>query len=426
MKKNSKKRKVRKSSSRNNIPNFLGGRNTPAYFSGKSKINFLNNKRKPLIRNKAKPLFNNSKSIFNLNKGKQRPTSFLTKTKVMPKQKRLNWNYKQIKKKFPNFNPYGDADLDGSMNYKDCRPFDASRDGKIFEKVKSLFKKKDKEFKVETKTEKVLREVGKKVKAIQKKQRIESLSETGSTARALSRKLLYKKTPIMRKGKVVGYKTVLRGGKPVSTKVLKAVALAGIPVKIPKEKAGKSGKTYASAGRPKGPSGKYQIPGKGPVYEHEYKKWLTKQRALARIKAEQSAGIPQQDISEAPETLEAEEYASEEVEEPQPTQLTPEQIQRLQQIRQMRQAQQVQQPQPQRVSSQTAGGPVQDHILNAPNIARGELRANQSGKSISSTHLGERPQVNPRGEYYTNIDPMTGKQIMQKRVSEKFATGEAL
>jgi len=452
MSKKYKKRKVKKSSSRNNTPSFLGIGNSPRYLGGKSKINFLNSKRKPLVRNKIKSPFNNSKPLFKKN-SKRIPTSFLTKTKVIPKQKYVNWNYKQIKKKFPGINPYGDADMDGSMNYKDCKPFDASRDG-FFARALSIVtggrkgqskedyaqeKSRKKEFKVETnkeqiKKERFLKEVGKKVKAIRKKQTLKEVSETGAGVRALSRKVLYKKVAIKDKktGKVIGYKKALRGGQAVSTKVLKAAALAGLPVKIPKGKGtSKSGKTYATAGRPKGPSGKYQIPGKGPVYEHEYKKWLTKQRALARIQAEQAAGIPQQDISEAPQELEAPEeygeYVSEEVEQPQPTQLTPQQIQQLKQIQLARQqqAQQVQR-QPQRVSSQTAGGPVQDHILNAPSIARGELSQSQSGKSIPTVHLSERPQTNPSGEYYTNIDPMTGKQIMQRRVSEKFATGEAL
>ncbi len=483
-----KKRKVKKNSNRNNTPNYFGMEKSPSYLGGKSNISFFSSKSKPLKRVKQR-------------KPKTKPVNFLTQGKVMPKQKHINWNYKRIKKKFPNMNPYGDADMDGSMNYKDCKPFDASRDG-FFARALSIVtggrkgqtkedyaqeRSRKKEFKVYRKKEprriyskegttqkKIKREkVSRLFKAISKSQtkiypehissngaqklieesvgekvdmgkiakvlaaeklakkiaKRKDFAETGAGVRALTRKVLYKKVPIKSKktGKITGYKTVLRGGKPVSKKALKAVALTGIPVKIPKDKKDKAGKTYAHAGRPKGPSGKYVIPGKGPVYEHEYKKWLTKQRALARIKAEQARGIPQEDVSETPVADEVlEEYGPEEVEEPepapQPQQLTPEQIQRIRQLRLARQQQTQQAQQTQQRPSQTVGGPVQDHILNAPNIARGELRASQSGVQIQSTNLGARPQVNPRGEYYTNIDPMTGKPIMQRRVSEKFAT----
>ena len=471
MKKTNKKRKSKKKSNND----FFGMGKSPSYLGGKSNINFLNSKQKPLKRVKRikqKPLFNSN----NKRKNNSRPPNFLSGGKVIPKQKYVNLNYKQIKKRFPGFNPYGDADMDGSMNYKDCKPFDASKDGFFGRALSVVTGGKYGQSKADYSTEraeKKTRREGKRIaegmlrrvkieklkkgitekfekkgrvlseielqKKARRKQTLQEIGETGEGVRKLSRKLLYKKVPIMKKGKVVGYKTVLRGGKSVSTVALKAVALTGIPVKIPKEKGSKSGKTYASAGRPKGPSGKYQIPGIGPVYEHRYKKWLTKQRALARIQAEQARGIPTKDISEVPETTEELPEETETPEE-QPQQLTPEQIQRLRQIQQMRKAQQAQQPQqvqqvqqvqqpqqyPQQRPEQTVGGPVQDNILNAPNIARGELRASQSGQQIQSTSLGEKPQVNPYGEYYTNIDPMTGKPIMQRRISEKFVTGEAL
>jgi len=40
---------------------------------------------------------------------------------------KLNW--KQAKKKYPKLKPYGDVDLDGTLNRRDCKPFDASKDG---------------------------------------------------------------------------------------------------------------------------------------------------------------------------------------------------------------------------------------------------------------------------------------------------------
>jgi len=39
----------------------------------------------------------------------------------------LNWN--QAKKRFPNMNPFKDADRDGVKNMFDCKPFDRKRQG---------------------------------------------------------------------------------------------------------------------------------------------------------------------------------------------------------------------------------------------------------------------------------------------------------
>ena len=386
----SKKRKKRKNRNSSNV-DFFGMKKSPSYLGCKSKINFLNSKT-----NKSKPLFNNSKPDWLKNKSlRQRKTNPLfnplvvknnkkitSLNKFVPKQKRLNWNYKQIKKKFPNFNPYGDADMDGSMNYKDCKPFDASRDGKIAEMVKGF-----------------LKEVEKDIKKEKRKEFVKRLAKVGEKLRQAEEKLLYKK---------VDGKVRLKG-KKVSPKVLKAVALTGVPVRAPSTTAGK-GKTYAGPGRPRGPSGKYVIPGRGPVYVGEYMKWKKEQRAKQRIEA----------LSRPPVTTEM----PEEVEET--TQLTPEQIQQIRQMQQIQAAQQSAQQSAQQVQqrpSQMVGGPIGTNILQAPNVFKGELR-DVGGKDL--IELGEKPQANPSGEYYTNIDPISGRPVIHRRVSEKFATGEAL
>ena len=41
----------------------------------------------------------------------------------------MGMNWKQAKKKYPSMNPLGDVDLDGTLNFKDCKPFDPSQDG---------------------------------------------------------------------------------------------------------------------------------------------------------------------------------------------------------------------------------------------------------------------------------------------------------
>ncbi len=45
------------------------------------------------------------------------------------KTEQMNW--KQLKKKYPNMNPTADADFDGLLNARDCKPLDPSKDGKL-------------------------------------------------------------------------------------------------------------------------------------------------------------------------------------------------------------------------------------------------------------------------------------------------------
>ena len=51
----------------------------------------------------------------------------LFKPKVPQRITNLNWE--QAKKRFPLMNPYGDADMDGLKNFRDCKPFDIKRKG---------------------------------------------------------------------------------------------------------------------------------------------------------------------------------------------------------------------------------------------------------------------------------------------------------
>ena len=40
-----------------------------------------------------------------------------------------NLSWPQAKKRFPLMNPYGDVDMDGLKNFRDCKPFDRTRKG---------------------------------------------------------------------------------------------------------------------------------------------------------------------------------------------------------------------------------------------------------------------------------------------------------
>ena len=68
--------------------------------------------------------------------------------------------------------------------------------------------------------------------------------------------------------------------------------------------------------------------------------------------------------------------------------------------------------------------PRSDNILNAPNISRGELR-NQAPKSpYKGPDDTVKPIVNPDGDYFTDVDPMTGKPLLRRRIRERWIAGD--
>jgi hypothetical protein len=67
----------------------------------------------------------------------------------------------------------------------------------------------------------------------------------------------------------------------------------------------------------------------------------------------------------------------------------------------------------------------ENNILNAPNVNLGQMRNVGSSSEKPAVTLSERPITNPHGEQYTEIDPVSGKVMLKKRISEKWMTGEA-
>lgn len=57
--------------------------------------------------------------------------------------RRMNW--KQLKKRYPNMNPTSDADFDGLINSRDCKPLDPSKDGMFSKFIGKILKGKDKD-----------------------------------------------------------------------------------------------------------------------------------------------------------------------------------------------------------------------------------------------------------------------------------------
>lgn len=243
-----------------------------------------------------------------------------------------------------------------------------------------------------------------------------------------------------------------------------------------------TGRVSSGRGRPAGSlSGKYVIPGRGVVGVYEWRKWVSEQKRLARaggttsayssdIKNIQDENIrraferkqyPNQPASQEEEMMSTSDYQEQvQYEEPQqmPTQQYTQQytrtiqrpqtqvVERTQIQRQMnpnqvsireRQRQMQEQdnilkaPQFMKGELTNVGDgasmtytPAEENILNAPNFSQGEMR-NVDGDR-PSVELGPKPQSNPLGDYYTDIDPVSGKELLRKRTSEKWLDGRAI
>ena len=170
-------------------------------------------------------------------------------------------------------------------------------------------------------------------------------------------------------------------------------------------------------GRPRGPSGKYVIPGKGAVSVYVYRKWKAKQNKLRRLNQlqrtyqEQFAdgySEPQYRSRSQPRPVEGYQRDYYE-EEPQYTQ-------------------------PRRTfAGGPTGEPVRDYqnilapqpnILKAPNIFKGELtNVGERGMDVRERPINS-PVVNPTGDEFLDVDPLTGQHILRKRPNEKWLSGK--
>lgn len=237
---------------------------------------------------------------------------------------------------------------------------------------------------------------------------------------------------------------------------------------------------YASSeprgrGRPAGPSGEYKIGGK-PVYEEEFRQWEMKQRSLNRmlpseqqsqtLNPEYLAYLKQQEVERFKEAqMKAQEQTPQEMtgpegetitepvpsdQEPKTEGMTTEEVQAIEEIRQrpytrasmdeIRQAQQMAQKQDQILNApnfmkgelKAAGGsiltPQGPQIMDAPNAFKGEMRNvyQTEEDGAPAVRLSERPQTNPYGDEYLEIELGSGKPVVRKRIREKWMTGEAL
>lgn len=208
-------------------------------------------------------------------------------------------------------------------------------------------------------------------------------------------------------------------------------------------------------GRPRGASGRYRVEGK-PVYEEEYQQWRAKQNALNRISPstaqtalltpDQMQRLQMQQMQMQQTQTEAQ-YPSENYpQQPQPSQQQPMQQQYEQpsdynlEDRRARQMQEqendsiLKAPNFSKGELKATGGsiltPTGPQILDAPQFNKGEMRTLRKNSNNpydeGEVKIGERPQTNPYGEEYLDIELGSGRPVLKRRPRERWITGESL
>lgn len=310
--------------------------------------------------------------------------------KIPRKDKDLNWT--QASTKYRHLSPFSDNDKDGIQNWQDCRPLNKNMQGplhnlqkwgseKLYSKEKGKIRKGQKRKK---KIKAALKGLGEAEGQI-----LKSTAPTRAKEKARAQKRLVTGT--------LGFLGLI---SPTETKAI-TPAYRG--------QGGKRG--TGERGRPAG-SYKYSIPGKGPVHVYEYRKWARRQRALKRLQREP----------------EYEEFEGEKVQAPQRGEFEPEpqEEQPHEEFTEGRgQYEAVQQDR-----GEMLAGEVEERgkssILNTANLFNEEERANLRPMKDPVQHVDtvHKPVVNPEGDYYTDVDPLTGKPILQRRIRERWAEGE--
>lgn len=347
---------------------------------------------------------------------------------------------------------FGDVDMDGSPNQFDCSPRNVRKDGRITDVLKSLFFAK----KPSTITYEREYPTGETVTKKYNLDTQEEIKEKPSTLKKVASRLggsflkgiePTKNVSVNIRDKDGKIKTINRrvrdpnAYKKTVSRTLGAVLPGALPESVSKKYEDATSSKKRRPGRPKGTlSGKYIIPGRGAVRVDEYRKWKAKQNEISKIKEEVRVPQRQPVSSQAYEGYE-QEYEDYEEEAPQTSNSQDEELvndyQAAKRYEAIRRAQMVEQqndnilkaPQFMKGELKATGGniltPNGPNILDAPNINRGEMR-NVGQEEKPAVKLSARPQTNPYGEYYIEIDPVSGKELLRKRISEKWLTGEAL
>lgn len=170
--------------------------------------------------------------------------------------------------------------------------------------------------------------------------------------------------------------------------------------------------TRRRPGRPRG-TYKYAIEGK-PVDVFTWRRYMSRRRAMERLQMQQAMqSQAQQYQMMQPTQAELQDRAL--LQSQQVSYQPPVEMQR-----------QVEPPQAtQLFSSRPVGGTILDadrqgNILKAPNIMRGELRNTQPRQPVQGPDNVVKPVSNVQGDYYTDVDPLTGKPILRRRIRERW------
>jgi hypothetical protein len=231
---------------------------------------------------------------------------------------------------------------------------------------------------------------------------------------------------------------------------------------------------YASSeprgrGRPPGPSGEYKIGGK-PVYEEEFQQYSSKQAALNRMlpSEQQSATINPEYVAylKAQKAAERGETQTVMTEDGMPMEGIPQaegeeglpaigtsMLQTGEQQVMMQQKRAYTRATPDEVKMAQAMAQSRDNVLMAPNFMKGELKATggniltpigpsileapqvfkgemrnviKTGPDEGEVKLGERPQTNPYGDSWLDVEIGSGKPVIRRRITEKWMDGRAL
>ena len=214
-----------------------------------------------------------------------------------------------------------------------------------------------------------------------------------------------------------------------------AVGLMGLMLPSDTLKGVASGR---KGGRPRS-TYKHSIPGRGPVPYDVHRRWVASQKRLQRMEDQRLIAMSQRggphtptDAPEGSEETMPEEMATRDTpvgyEEPMEEGTTYEEepqvpYEDVVQYGDKQRYEEEQQPE-QEQTAQYREPSRSENILHAPNISRGELR-NQAPKSpYKGPDNTVKPIINPDGDYFTDVDPMTGKPLLRRRVRERWIAGD--
>lgn len=202
------------------------------------------------------------------------------------KKSDLKLNWKQAKKKYPKLKPYSDNDLDGTLNLKDCKPLDASKDGIFGRALGIVSRGKYGQTKEQYKSEKLAKRIARR-----SDQKIVSPTKT-------KLRRIYKQMPGRRLAETIHKKI----DRPKIVKRRKGTyTTAGVTYRPAGFKRGGKGAGVGSrTGRPGRPKGSYTyrnpITGK-PMHVWEYRKLVSALKRQNKALAERKDMIEQMELA---------------------------------------------------------------------------------------------------------------------------------